>query len=223
MATPGDLAPAGSSVFSGFSPTDASKNNRTNIGAYLELETDLSKQVLLNVAGRYEHYSDFGSRVTGKVALRLQPSKAFVIRGAASTGFRAPGLAQSWFSHVTTNFIAGNLFEIGNFPVSNRASRIFGAKPLKEEKSVNLSAGIVISPTDNFTLTVDYFHIKIKDRILLGATFDAGDTVVARSWPTPASPRSVASSSRPTDSIRRPTASTSPPIFECPPATARWI
>jgi iron complex outermembrane recepter protein len=176
-----DLAPAGSSVFSGFSPTDASKNSRNNIGAYLELESDLTKQVLLNIAGRYEHYSDFGSRVTGKAALRVQPSKQLVIRGAASTGFRAPGLAQSWFSHVTTNFISGSLVEVGNFPVSNRASRIFGARPLKEETSVNLSGGVVFSPMDNFTLAVDVFHIKINDRILLGATYSAiNDAVVAQ-------------------------------------------
>jgi iron complex outermembrane recepter protein len=176
-----DLAPAGSSVFSGFSPTDASKNSRNNVGAYLELESGLTKQVLLNVAGRYEHYSDFGSRVTGKAALRVQPSKQLVIRAAASTGFRAPGLAQSWFSHVTTNFIAGSLVEVGNFPVSNRASRIFGAQPLKDETSVNLSGGVVFSPMDNFTIAVDYFHIKINDRILLGATFDGTtDPVVAQ-------------------------------------------
>ena len=180
VATPGDLAPAGSSVFSGFSPTDASKNSRNNIGAYLELESDLTKQVLVNVAGRYEHYSDFGSRVTGKAAIRVQPNKAVVIRAAASTGFRAPGLAQSYFSHVTTNFIAGSLVEVGNFPVTNRASRIFGAKPLRDETSVNLSGGIVISPTDNFSLTVDAFHIQINNRIILGATYDAGDSVVAR-------------------------------------------
>jgi iron complex outermembrane receptor protein len=176
-----DLAPAGSSVFSGFSPTDASKNSRNNVGAYLELESGLTKQVLLNVAGRYEHYSDFGSRVTGKAALRVQPSKQLVIRAAASTGFRAPGLAQSFFSHVTTNFIAGSLVEVGNFPVSNRASRIFGAQPLKDETSVNLSGGIVFSPMDNFTMAVDVFHITIDDRILLGATYDGTtDSVVAR-------------------------------------------
>jgi iron complex outermembrane receptor protein len=180
VATPGDLAPAGSSVFSGFSPTDASNNSRNNVGAYLDLESDLTRQVLLNIAGRYEHYSDFGSRVTGKAALRVQPSKQVVFRAAASTGFRAPGLAQSFFSHVTTNFIAGSLVEIGNFPVSNRASRIFGAQPLKEETSVNLSGGVVFSPMENFTLTLDVFHIKINDRILLGATYDAGDSVVAR-------------------------------------------
>ena len=178
--TPGDLAPAGSSVFSGFSPTDASDNSRNNVGAYLDLESNLTTQVLLNVAGRYEHYSDFGSRVTGKTALRFQPSRQLVLRAAASTGFRAPGLAQSWFSHVTTNFIAGSLVEIGNFPVSHPASVLFGAQPLKEETSVNLSGGVVFSPTDNLTLAVDVFHIAIDDRILLGATYDAGDTVVAR-------------------------------------------
>ena len=66
---------------------------------------------------------------------------------AASTGFRAPGLAQSWYSHTTTAIQNGVLVEIGNFPVTNRASRIFGAKPLKEETSVNLSAGLAWSPT----------------------------------------------------------------------------
>jgi iron complex outermembrane receptor protein len=175
-----DLAPAGSSVFSGFSPSDASKNSRNNVGAYLEMESGLTEQVLVNIAGRYEHYSDFGSRVTGKAAVRFQPTKQLVIRGAASTGFRAPGLAQSWFSHVTTNFILGNLVEVGNFPVSHPASVLFGAQPLKEETSVNLSGGLVFSPMDNFTMTLDVFHIKINDRILLGATYDNSDTVVAR-------------------------------------------
>src|SRR4051812_7693526 len=176
----GGLAPAGSSVFSGFSPTDPSNNSRDNVGAYLDLESNLTRQLLLNVAGRYEHYSDFGSRVTGKTAIRFQPSKQLVLRAAASTGFRAPGLAQSFFSHVTTNFIAGSLVEIGNFPVDNRASQIFGAQPLKEETSVNFSGGLVFAPRDNFTLTLDVFRIDIDNRILLGATYDNGDSVVAR-------------------------------------------
>ncbi len=171
-------APAGSSVFGGFSPSDASDHSRTNIGAYLDLESKLSSQVLANVAGRFESYSDFGQRLTGKLALRVQPTQRFVLRGAASTGFRAPGLAQSYFSHTTTNVIGGQFIEVGNFPVDKRASRIFGAKPLKEETSVNLSAGFAFTPSDNFTLTVDVFNIKINDRILLGATF--GDTVSQR-------------------------------------------
>ena len=172
------LAPAGSSVFPGFAPSDASRHSRSNVGAYVDLEGQLSSQVLANVAGRFESYSDFGERFTGKVALRFQPSPRFVLRGAASTGFRAPGLAQSFFSHTTTNVIGGQFVEVGNFPVDNRASRIFGAKPLKDETSVNLSGGFAFTPQDNVTVTVDFFSITIKDRILLGATF--GDTVSQR-------------------------------------------
>ena len=136
------LAPAGSSVFAGFAPGDASDHKRSNVGAYIDLETNLSSQLLANVASRFEHYSDFGSRVTGKLALRYQPVKQFVLRGAASTGFRAPSLAQSYFSHVTTSYVAGQLIEVGNFPVNHPAAELLGAKPLKEETSVNLSGGI---------------------------------------------------------------------------------
>src|SRR5258705_543919 len=86
----------------------------------------------LTPAGCFEHYCDFGSKVTGKPAPRFQPTKRLVLRGPASTGFRAPGLSQSFFSHTTTSFIGGQLLEIGNLPVDAAASRIFGAKPLKE-------------------------------------------------------------------------------------------
>jgi iron complex outermembrane receptor protein len=177
-ASGGGLAPAGSSVFPGFAPSDASDHNRTNVGAYVDLESQLSPEFLANIAARFESYSDFGERVTGKLALRFQPTQRFVVRGAASTGFRAPGLAQSFFSHTTTNVIGGQFVEVGNFPVDNRASRIFGAKPLRDETSVNLSAGFAFTPRDNVTFTVDFFNVEIKDRILLGATF--GDTVSQR-------------------------------------------
>ncbi len=177
-ATGGGRAPAGSSVFPGFAPSDASDHSRSNIGAYVDLESQLTPKFLANVAGRFEHYSDFGQRLSGKLALRFQPTPRFVVRGAASTGFRAPGLAQSFFSHTTTNVIGGQFVEVGNFPVDNHASRIFGAKPLKDETAVNLSAGFAFTPRDNVTFTVDVFRIQIKDRVLLGATF--GDTVSQR-------------------------------------------
>ena len=177
----GAVAQGGSSVFQGFAPSDASNNSRTNFGGFADLETNLTKNVLVNAAGRFESYSDFGQRVTGKAAMRYQPRKELVFRAAASTGFRAPGLAQSWYSHTTTAIQNGVLVEIGNFPVANRASRIFGAKQLKEETSTNLSAGMAYSPNDRFNITVDLYQIAIKDRILLGATFDGtSDTVVAR-------------------------------------------
>ena len=175
------VAQGGSSVFQGFAPSDASENSRTNFGGYIDLETNLSQAVLVNAAGRFESYSDFGQAFTGKAAIRYQPDRKFVLRGAMSTGFRAPGLQQSWYSHTTTAIQNGVLIEVGNFPVTNRASRVFGAKPLQEEKSINLSAGFAYSPTNNLNLNVDFYHIAIKDRILLGATFDGtSDPVVAQ-------------------------------------------
>ena len=175
------VAQGGSSVFQGFAPSDASENSRTNFGGYVDLETNLSQAVLVNAAGRFESYSDFGQAFTGKAAIRYQPDRKFVLRGAMSTGFRAPGLQQSWYSHTTTAIQNGVLIEVGNFPVTNRASRVFGAKPLQEEKSINLSAGFAYSPTNNLNLNVDFYHIAIKDRILLGATFDGtSDPVVAQ-------------------------------------------
>ena len=174
------IAQGGSSVFQGFAPSDASTNDRTNFGGYVDLETNLTTNLLANVAGRFESYSDFGEKVTGKLAMRYQATPALVFRGAASTGFRAPGLAQSWYSHTTTAIQNGVLVEIGNFPVTHRASRIFGAKPLKEETSSNFSGGLAWSPTRNINLTLDAYRITIKDRILLGATFDgSSDRVVA--------------------------------------------
>jgi len=169
-------ASGGSQVFPGFAPSDEVNASRTNFGIYADLETDLSRQVLVALAGRFESYSDFGQRVTGKLALRFQPSPRLTFRAAGSTGFRAPGLGQANFSKVITNVIAGQVEEIGIFPVADSAARLLGAKPLQEETSVNLSGGLAWSPVENVTLTADYFHISIGGRILLGATFDDDTT-----------------------------------------------
>jgi len=163
--------------FPGFRPADESNTHRTNAAVYADLETNLTPKFLANVAGRFEHYSDFGSLFTGKGAVRFQPSRRLTLRAAAITGFRAPGLGQSHFSHVSTNVIGGVVTDVLIAPVSDTAARLFGSKPLKAEKSVNLSAGFAFSPNDDFTLTVDVFHIRINDRILLGATFDDSVTL----------------------------------------------
>ena len=167
----GDARPY-SQVFPGFRPVDESDTHRTNVGAYLDLETNLNPKFLTNVAARFENYSDFGSLVTGKVAFRFQPSPRVLVRAAGSTGFRAPGLAQSHFSHVSTNVIGGVPTDVLTAPVDAPAARVFGSKPLREETSVNLSGGLAFSPNDNVTLTLDVFQIRIDHRILLSATFD---------------------------------------------------
>jgi iron complex outermembrane recepter protein len=162
----------GSQVFGGFTPSNATDQHRTNFGIYADAETDLSAKVLADVAARFERYSDFGSRLTGKGAVRFQPSRRLTLRAAVGTGFRAPGLSQSFFSKVVTNVIAGQAVDIGIFPVNNPAALALGSKPLKEETSFNFSGGLAVTPADNLTFTADFFHIQINDRILLGATFD---------------------------------------------------
>jgi len=174
----GNDTPGGSQVFPGFSPSDASDSRRENTGVYADLETNLSEQVLVNGAARYENYSDFGSVTTGKLAARYQPSPHVTFRAAASNGFRAPGLGQIHFSKVVTNVIAGVPEQVGVFPVDNPAAKALGAEPLKPEKSVNLSAGLAVTLLDNLNVTFDAYRITITDRILLGATFD--DSTTAR-------------------------------------------
>ena len=180
----GGDAPAGSQVFPGFSPADAVDAGRDNVGVFLDAEANVTNQLLLGAAARYEHYSDFGGRLTGKFSIRFQPTRTLTLRGAASTGFRAPGLSQVYFRKVITNFITDTLtnrpepVDVGIFRVSDPVAILLGAQPLKEETSLNFSAGFAITPTPALTITADYYYIKIDDRILLGATFD-DDTTLA--------------------------------------------
>ena len=171
------VAPAGSSGFPGFTPDNATERDRNNVGLYADAETDLTPKLLANVSGRFESYTDFGERLTGKLALRFQPSRRLVIRGAAGTGFRAPGLSQVAFNKVVTNVIADEFVEVGIFPVDHPAALALGARPLQEETSINLSGGIAFTPMDNLTLTADVFQVDIDDRIILGATFDDDATL----------------------------------------------
>jgi iron complex outermembrane receptor protein len=167
-----DVAPAGSSVFPGFTPSDATDRRRNNFGLYVDAETDLTPQLLVDAAGRFESYSDFGERLTGKVAVRYQPTQRVTLRAAASTGFRAPGLSQIAFGKVTTNVIGGEFIDVGVFPVDHPAALALGSRPLEEETAFNFSGGVAVTPVENLTLTADYFHIRINNQILLGATFD---------------------------------------------------
>jgi len=173
----GKIAPVGAQVFPGFTPGDQVNPWRNSIGVYADLGQNLTSQLFVDLAGRYEHYSDFGSTANGKLAAQYFIVKDFSIRGAASTGFRAPTLGQSYYSTTSTVFINGTPYEIRTFPVNSPAARALGAQPLKPEKSVNLSAGIATHPLENLSLTVDYFNIFIKDRILLSGNF-TGQSII---------------------------------------------
>lgn len=163
----GTRAAPGAQVFPGFRPSQEVDESRSNISTYLDLEADVTDEFLVNVAGRFESYSDFGETLNGKLALRYQPQEELIFRGAVSTGFRAPNLAQEYFSKVSTTFINNVPYEVGLFNNSSDVADALGVPDLTEEKSFNVSGGLAVSPTDNFTFTVDVFHIGIKDRIIL--------------------------------------------------------
>ena len=165
------IALVGSQVFPGFSPVDATDQSRTAVAAYLDVESDLTKKWLVGAAARFENFSDFGSKATGKFTTRFAPTEQFAIRGAASTGFRAPSLQQSFFTSTATTFVNGLPVDIKTLPVASREARLLGATDLKPENSVNLSAGITLQPNKSLTITADYYNIAISDRIVLSENF----------------------------------------------------
>ncbi|GAA4027961.1 TonB-dependent receptor [Sphingomonas rosea] len=164
---PGRAAPFGAQGFPGIPDYARLSKSRSSKAAYVELDTDPLPGLTTTIAGRVEDYSDFGSTANGKVALRYEFIPAIAIRGSVSTGFRAPSLQQQYYTGFSTNFINGLPVDIVTFPVSSAVSSALGAKPLKPEKSTNVSAGLTLNPLRGLTVTADYFHIKLKDRIVL--------------------------------------------------------
>jgi iron complex outermembrane receptor protein len=159
-------APAGAQGFPGFKPENEVDEDRTAYSAYVDVEARLTQKFLASVAVRGEDYSDFGSAVTGKLAGRFDFTDNFALRGAASTGFRAPGLQQEFFTSTATNFINGIPFEVGTFPATSDVARTLGAQPLDAEKSNNYSLGTVVR-FSGFELSIDAYRIDIEDRIVL--------------------------------------------------------
>ncbi|ULQ52365.1 TonB-dependent receptor [Flavihumibacter fluvii] len=162
----------GAQSFVGFSPRDATKQSRNNIALYADGEIDLTKKFLVAAAARFENYSDFGSTINGKLALRYQFTDAFGLRGAVSTGFRAPSLHQQYFSYSSTDILPnGELGQSGFFPNNSEVAKGLGIPKLKQETSVNGSAGFTFSPNSKFRLTIDGYLIKIDNRIALTGSF----------------------------------------------------
>jgi iron complex outermembrane recepter protein len=173
---------AGSQGFPGFSNTDAVKANRTNEAIYIDAALDATKEWLIDGALRFENFSDFGAVVTGKLATRYKVATNFNIRGSVSTGFRAPSLAQINFSNTLTSFSNGQLVQSLVAPNTNAITRAAGIPELKEEKSVNGSLGFSWKPAKGFTLTVDGYIVKVKDRVVLSGLFSKDDPTLSASF-----------------------------------------
>ncbi len=166
--------PGGSQGFPGFQPSNVLDEFRTNLGAYVDTEFDLTKKFMVGAAMRFEDYSDFGSTLNGKLASRLKLTNKVSLRASVSSGFRAPSLAQIYFNSTFTDFVAGvpvdKLIAKNDSPIT----RALGIPPLKEETAVNASAGFTAN-FGSFTATVDGYYANIKDRIVLTGAFEDTD------------------------------------------------
>lgn len=188
----GEPKSPGSQVFPGFRPDDAANNNRSNRlseAVYAGVESQPTARTNVDLGARFEHYSDFGNTLTGKLAGRLAVLKSgdndVALRGSASTGFRAPGIQQLWYSTIATQFVNdpnnGNKPTPTNILISPNRSQVteaFGVPHLKEETSVNFSGGFTARLLGNLSLSTDYYRVVMKDRVVLSGLFGTDDSVL---------------------------------------------
>ncbi|QJW88033.1 TonB-dependent receptor [Spirosoma taeanense] len=170
----------GAQVFPGYQPANAVNAKRNVLAGYVDIETDLTDQLLFNTAARYENYSDFGGNFAGKLAARYKFSEAFSLRASVSNGFRAPSLHQRYFSAISTVFVStGQGLEprqTGTFRNDSPIAQAFGVPSLTAERSMNYSVGVTSRPLPNLSITIDAYQIAIRDRIIYSDQFSRGTT-----------------------------------------------
>jgi len=159
----------GADSFAGNSPENSGKFNRYNFGAYFDIAFDITEDFLITGTARMEDYSDFGSAFVWKASTRYKLlDNKVTLRASASTGFRAPTLHQIYTQKAQYSFVPGQGIQVGGL-VSNVSpqARLLGIEQLDAEKSMNITAGIGTKISNNFNVTVDYYNIAVKDRIIL--------------------------------------------------------
>ena len=170
----------GSNSFPGINKLNAGVNKRFNLGAYFDVSYDISKNFLINGTVRTENYSDFGSKNVWKVSSRYKlADDKVVLRGSVSTGFRAPTLHQIYAQSVQAAFAGGTIQLSGLFNNRSAQARALGIPNLKPELSTNISFGLGFNPTKNLSVTVDYYNIRVTDRIVYSSSINTDDKRLA--------------------------------------------
>ena len=166
----------GANSFPGIREENASTNSRFNLGAYVDASWDITENFLLNGAFRAEKYSDFNNAVVWKLSSRYKfLENKIVLRGSASSGFRAPTLHQIFDQSTQASFVAGFVQLSGLFNNRSKQAFLLGIPRLKPEKSNNYTLGVGLNPSRNFSLTLDYYNITIKDRIVYSSSISSSD------------------------------------------------
>jgi iron complex outermembrane receptor protein len=153
----------GASSYPGFTPLNAGSNSRTNDAGYIDIATKPVDALRIDAAARFEHYSDFGNATVGKLTGRYDFSPEFALRGTVNNGFRAPTLAEEFYS--STN--VGPLTAYVQLPPNSPAGKLLGlGDGLQPEKSVDFSLGFVWRPMEHLSATLDVYQISITNRIV---------------------------------------------------------
>jgi len=153
----------GSNGFPGFSPQFSELYERTSNAFYGDVSANLSDQLFLQAAVRYEDYEDFDSEVVYKLAGKFDINDNIGFRASIGTGFRAPTPGQQGTINVSTRLPNGLPVATGLFPAGGPVAQALGAKPLAPETSDNLSFGMTANLGD-LDLTVDFYSIDVADR-----------------------------------------------------------
>ena len=167
----GDVASylkGGSQGFSGFRPANETNSKRENYALYVDTTFNFTPKLSTELAGRYEKYSDFGSTSNVKLAGSYKISESFRLRTSASTGFRAPSLAQSNYSLTSTYSKGDSIETAGTFKTTDPVAIRHGAKALKPEKSQHLSVGAIYKG-ENYYFMADYFYTKVRNKVMLSS------------------------------------------------------
>ncbi|HWF63465.1 MAG TPA: TonB-dependent receptor [Rhizomicrobium sp.] len=159
----------GPQSFPGFSPAAAGVHSRKNYAGYVDFAVAPIESIQLDVAGRAEHYTDFGDTEIGKITARWDITPQYAIRGTVSTGFRAPTLAEEFYTAVNVSPTAATV----QFPANSAAANLLGLHNLKPETSTSYSLGIVAHPLQDLSATVDVYSITIGNRITTSSTVSA--------------------------------------------------
>ncbi|MEX0739001.1 MAG: TonB-dependent receptor [Pseudohongiella sp.] len=154
----------GANGFPGYSPEFSDNYERDSFAVYSDVSADVTDNLFMQAALRYEDYSDFGGELVGKVAGRLAITDTFGIRSSFGTGFRAPTPGQQGTTNVSTRLPDGFPVATGLFPASGPVARALGATDLKPETSENFTLGFTADIGD-LSLTADMYRIDVDDRV----------------------------------------------------------
>jgi iron complex outermembrane receptor protein len=171
---------SGAISFPGIREENAKTNSRFNLGAYADATWNLTNSFLINGAVRGERYSDFGEAFVWKASSRYRfLDDKIVVRGSASTGFRAPSLHQIYAQSTQAGFFNGIVQLSGLFNNRSKEAFILGVPRLKPEKSRNYTVGLGLNPNSKLSVTLDYYHITIRDRIVFSSSIRSSDPTSA--------------------------------------------